>query len=225
MKKVILISCVILCAFSGIAQQQKASKYAVKSGHAEYKLTGNTTGTKSVWWDDYGNISYTEEKSKNVTKILGMKNETETHNIHVVNGDQFWSANMLDKTGQKGTNPYHQPITDYANSLTDAEIKKLEQDILNAYNGKRLAPEMMNGYMCEVIEMMGVKVWVHKGVLIKSVAKMLGMELFEEASLVQLNISVPKSKFEPVPGIKYEDISKYLEDFDLGFDEDDEDDD
>lgn len=206
MKKSIVILFVLLNAIALMAQQN-ASKYAVKSGHAEYKLSGSTTGTKSVWWDNYGTISYTEEKSKTVTKMLGMKSESEVHSISVSVEDKFWTANMLDKTGQKGTNPYYEPIMNYGKSLTEAEAKKLEQDILNAFNGTKLAPEMMNGYMCEVVEMMGTKVWVHKGVLIKSAGKLLGIELIEEATLVELNISVPKSKFELINGINFEEVN------------------
>ena len=51
MKKLTLFA-IFAVLFSGLQAQPKL--FEVKSGHIEYKLTGNTVGTKSFWWDDYG---------------------------------------------------------------------------------------------------------------------------------------------------------------------------
>ena len=47
-----------------MSAQDQLKKYAIKSGHIEYELTGSTTGTKTVWWDNYGDKLFEETKSR-----------------------------------------------------------------------------------------------------------------------------------------------------------------
>lgn len=62
----------------GLFAQQHGKYFFVKSGHIEYALGGNTTGTKSVWFDNYGmlisdvstlGVSYTETATSFDTNI------------------------------------------------------------------------------------------------------------------------------------------------------------
>lgn len=56
MKKLSIL--IIISCFAIIATAQSTYEYQkrfqVQSGHVEYKLSGLTVGTKSLWWDDYG---------------------------------------------------------------------------------------------------------------------------------------------------------------------------
>ncbi len=204
MKQLILIVTCLLMTHVAISQQ-KSQIYAIKSGHVEYHLSGNNTGTKSVWWDNYGNSSFTETKSVTVTKMFGFKSETKTHDISIVKGGQFWSANLIENTGQKGTVPF-QDITD---NMTDAEKKKMGKDLLKTFGGEIVGTEDVLGNQCEVVKLMGAKCWIYDGVTLKSEAKILGIEAKETATKFDKNCSVPSSKFTPPSGINYEDQDKY----------------
>ena len=72
-KSIILVIFMFTVLSCNLFAQAKAQRYAVKSGYIEYKLGGNTSGTKKVWWDDWGNKTRTEEKSTSETVILGKK--------------------------------------------------------------------------------------------------------------------------------------------------------
>ncbi|WP_461641612.1 hypothetical protein [Labilibaculum euxinus] len=204
MKQIILIVTYLLITYVATAQQ-KSQIYAIKSGHIEYQLSGNTTGTKSVWWDNYGNSSFTETKSVSVTKMFGIKSETKTHDISIIKDGKFWNANLIENKGQKGTVPF-QDITD---NMTDAEKKKMGKDLLEAFGGEIVGKENVLGNECEVVKLMGAKCWIYEGVTLKSEAKILGIEAIETAAGFDKNISVSSSKFTPPSGIDYEDQDQY----------------
>jgi hypothetical protein len=48
-------------AQSGKINYQKA--FEIKSGKVEYKIDGETKGTKTLWWDDYGRQQYPGRES------------------------------------------------------------------------------------------------------------------------------------------------------------------
>jgi hypothetical protein len=185
-----------------------AQQYAVKSGYVEYKLTGNTTGTKKIWWNNYGVNSYTKTESVSVVKIFGITNETREHTISVMKGEYFWSANLEESTGQKGKNPYYKIGRDYAESLSETEKKQLEQQIMDAFNAEKIGTESILGNNCDIISVMGAKSWIYKGVILKSEANVMGIHTVETAIKFDENISVPVSKFTPYEGVEYTDIQE-----------------
>lgn len=204
MKQTILILACLMLSYVGSAQQ-KIQQYAVKSGHVEYQLSGNTTGTKSIWWDNYGSLSRMETKSLSVTKMFGMKTETKTHDVTIFNGANFWSVNLIENTGQKGKVPFSDAIS----NMTEEEKNEMGKNLLEAFGGQIIGTENILGNKCEVVKMMGAKCWIYKGVCLKSEAKMLGIKSNELATLFDKNISVSKSKFTPPSNVEYEDISQY----------------
>lgn len=202
MKKIVLS---LVCIFSvGILfAQEDIDRYIVKSGYIEYELTGSTKGTKKIWWDDYGNKEREEIKSSSEVNIFGMVQKEEIHSINITVGNKFWNVNLLDGTGVKGENPYYDASMDYTKDMTDAEKEKFENDILNAFGGEKLAPENFLGHKCEVMEVMGAKVWIYKGLVLKSTANIMGIEANETALKFDENIKIQSSKFEPPTDIDF----------------------
>lgn len=201
MKK--LISVLILLIFCINTQAQKdINHYLVKSGYVEYELTGSIKGVKKIWWDDYGDKEREEIQSISEVKIFGMVQKEEVHSIHISNGNKYWDINLLDGTGVTGDDSYYDAV-DFSEDMTDAEKKKFEDDLLNALGGQRLDPENFLGYKCEVIEVMGAKSWLYKGIALKSKANLMGIEVNEVAKKFKKNNVIPASKFEPPKDIKF----------------------
>jgi len=228
MKKIFFLVLFFFFLQNIVVAQRKAKSFAIKSGHIEYKLTGNTIGTRSLWWDEYGYKSRMEEKSVTTIKMLGIKNEDKRHMLTVMVGGQFWTADLIKKTGQKGKIDFYKDVLKFTEGLTEAEIKKLEDDILNSFGGKRLGTGMVLGKECEIISIMGAKSWIYKGLMLKSEVKMMGIENNEIAVSFDKNINISTSKFKYLPNIEYEDISKYQQemfgDLEIELDEEDKED-
>lgn len=202
MKKLTLLFAFVISGNILFAQQD-IDRYLVKSGYIEYELTGSTKGTKKIWWDNYGDKEREEIKSVSEVKMFGMVQKEEVHSINISVGDKFWHVNLLEGTGIKGTNQTYEADLDYTRDLTDAERKQLENDILNAFGGERLSPEKFLGKTCEVVQVMGAKSWIYKGIVLKSTANIMGIEVNETAIKFEENKAIPASKFEPPSDIEF----------------------
>lgn len=206
MKKITLLA-IILLTFSALSAQQKYQHYTIKSGYIEYKVTGNSTGTKKLWWDNFGNMSRTESNIITVTKIFGMTNETKEERISVTKKNQFWDADLVEKVYQTGIYDIEENLAFYEN-MTEAEKRAFEKKMLDQYGGSIVGKESILGYECDIVSVMGAKSWVYKGFVLKTEASIMGITITETAVKFEQNIAVPASKFEPYPGVKYEDIGK-----------------
>lgn len=207
MKRYILILLVLSISFWTQAQQ-KSHQYAIKSGYVEYKLEGSTTGTKKIWWDNFGEKSKTEIKSETTTKIFGMKNVEQSHTIDLLIKDKYWTADLKENTGYKGTLAYYKASKTYVESMSQKEQEEFANQLITSLGGEKLQNETVKGYNCEVMTVMGTKIWIHKGVTIKSEAKILGMESQEMAVKLDFNTSISGTIFTPLSKIKYESIDQ-----------------
>jgi hypothetical protein len=197
---VLSLACIFLVGI--LFAQEDIDRYIVKSGYIEYELTGSTKGTKKIWWDDYGDKEREEIKSVSEVKMFGMVQKEDVHSIHISDGNKYWDINLLDGTAVTGTNSYYDAV-DFSEDMTDAEKKKFEDDMLNAFGGEKLAPENFLGYKCEVIEVMGAKSWIYKTVVLKSTVNLMGIEVNETALKFDEDISIPASKFEPPTDVEF----------------------
>jgi hypothetical protein len=184
--------------------QQKTQQYTIKSGYVEYTLSGNTTGTKKIWWDNFGEKTRTETRSKTVTKMFGIKNIDEVHTIEILVKDKYWSANLADQSGHKGTLPFYKESRMLMESMTKKEQEEFADQAIESLGGERLGTETFMGKTCEVLRVMGSKIWIYKGLTLKSEMKIMGMVSNETAIKFQANQSVSSSKFTPLSNINYE---------------------
>ena len=222
MKKVILLSLLLFLIAYSVACAAETRRYAIKSGHVLYELTGNITGEKEVWFDDYGMKYYEEENSTSTIKMFGITNTEKEHTIMIMDGETFYDIDMLTKTGSKGTLPSMEQLQDMADEMTKAEQKQFADDIMNSFGGKRLGTEKFLGKTCEVMEIMGMKSWIYNGLTLKSEVEVMGIVTNETATSFKENIKVPASRFDPPKGITYEDVPAFGNMFDSEGSEDDE---
>jgi len=204
MKKITLLVVFVISA-NFLFAQEDIDRYLVKSGYIEYDLTGSTKGTKKIWWDDYGDKEREEVKSISEVRMFGMVQKEEVHSINISVGEKFWHSNLLDGTGVTGVISDYDVDLDYTRDLTDEEKKQLENEILQAFGGERLNSEEFLGFTCEVIQVLGTKSWFYKGLVLKSTANMMGIEVNETAIKFDENIEISSSKFEPPKDINFEE--------------------
>ena len=222
MKKVILLSLLLFLIAYSVACAAETRRYAIKSGHVLYELTGNITGEKEVWFDDYGMKYYEEENSTSTIKMFGITNTEKEHTIMIMDGENFYDIDMLTKTGSKGILPSMEQLQDMVDEMTKVEQKQFADDIMNSFGGKSLGTEKFLGKTCEVMEIMGMKSWIYNGLTLKSEVEVMGIVTNETATSFKENIKVPASRFDPPKGITYEDIPAFGNMFDSEGSEDDE---
>ena len=212
MKKQLLFSlmALILLNISPKAQDNKANRYAVKSGHVEYKLTGNAEGTRSIWFDNYGDTWVEEKQTTTTVKMFGMKSVTEEHTLIIMNGAESITVDFIEGTAYKSRNPYYQDGKDFAESMTKEQQEEFANDIMNSLGGEIIGEETILGKKCEIMSMLGSKAWIYKGITLKSETKVLGVKNYEEAIKFEENIKFPASKLKVPEGFDVEDLTQQM---------------
>lgn len=221
MKTVTLSMAIILAVITANSQVTKEI-YGIKSGYVEYELSGNATGTKRLWWDDYGAKTRTEIESKLVTKMFGISQETITNSVEIKNGNTYWTVDLNDMTGQETST---EDFFDYSefDEMTEAEKEDYAKAMLEDLGGEKLPSEMFLGCQCDVISLWGSKIWTCKSVPLKIESNVMGITSIETALIFKRNIPVPASKFEKIEGVEYIDQGEYFDMLDQYLDEDYED--
>lgn len=209
MRKLSLIILLFIAASTiGVsAQENNTHRFAIKSGHIEYKLEGSTVGTKSVWFDDYGDIYYEEIKATTTVKMFGMKNVEEVHSITIQNRAIFYSINVIEGDGVKSNQSYYTSSQELMGDMTQEEQDQLGKDILQSLGGEITGEEKILGKTCEIVSVLGSHAWVYKGVTLKSDASILGIKNQEEAISFDEGINFPEKLLTPPKDIEIKDLS------------------
>lgn len=186
--------------------QSNSHRFAIKSGYIKYELTGSTVGTKEFWWDEYGDKTCELEQSTSTTKVMGMTDVQQKHELSIINRETAYSVDYLKNKAYKTATNYESGKA-IANSMTEEQQKKMADDLIKGFGGERLGNEKVLNYSCEVISLMGSKTWIYMGLGLKTEISVMGINNSEIAIVFQPNASVPPSKFEQPSGYTFEDYS------------------
>jgi hypothetical protein len=169
----------------------QTKRYEVKSGVIEYDIihSGNMMnmkidgkGTAKTVFKKWGTIELHTEESERTT--MGMK-EREKEMTKIEDG-KVYSVDFNDKVIYEFT----------PHMLANSEHKdliKTGKEMLAKMGGKKIGEEKFMGYTCEVWQMMHVKVWLHKGIMLKTQANIMGINYTTTATKIDLDASVSSS--------------------------------
>jgi len=205
MKKLLLLA-LLLVLINFVQAQNKAQRYAIKSGKLVLELSGSTIGTKTIYFDHYGDKYYEEEKSVTEVRMFGIIDKTETHKTMIMNQGKFWVIDHLEGKHINGDLPYYQSSHAYVEGMTKAEQEKMANEVLKSMGGERLGQEDVQGYSCDKIRVMGALSWIYKGIVLKSEANVMGIVSNEEAVEFEENARIASSKFDPPTDLNFVDV-------------------
>ncbi|MCK5906469.1 MAG: hypothetical protein KAG37_02710 [Flavobacteriales bacterium] len=199
MNKLFLIIAATFFGFSISAQNGNYKVFPFKSGIVKYTLDGNSKGTHTKYFDDYGykQADYNETE----TTVFGFTNKEKSGTILI--GPKVYAINYKTETVSVGVNPAYES---YANS-NGANYDKLGRDAMASLGFSNTnKTEQIAGKKCEIWKgSLGI-IWVWKGLALKSETTVLGISIIETAISVKVNISIPESRFEIPEGIEIKDI-------------------
>ena len=205
MKKIILLSLSFFISVALMAQSS-AHQFAVKSAKLEIKMTGSTQGIKTIFFDDYGDKYYEEEKSTSSISMFGITEKSKTHTIEIINNGKFWTMDKITGKNYKGELPFYNSRKEWTTQLSNAEQEKIANDLLKTFGGERLGKEKVLGKNCEKIRVMGTTIWVYNGLSLKSNGEVMGVVIQEEATNLEENISISSQKFAAPKGVNFVDL-------------------
>ncbi len=202
MKKLLLaVIAILLAAAPALNAQMNHKRFLIKSGYLELEVKGISEGTRYIWFDNYGRMYRDELKVTTTTKIFGIKTVQDAHTLSIVNGEMFYTANLLDGTGTK--HKHGVPAEFYAayDQLSENKKNKFANEIFNDLGGRKIGNVTFLGRECEIGEMLTVNVTMYKGVALKTKVNLLGRTNTETAIVFEENIAIDASKFLPPTNI------------------------
>lgn len=166
----------------------ETKRYEVKSGIIEYAVSGGgdmmgiktqIEGKNKAIFKEWGNVELYEDTTKSV--IMGT--EEHTRQTTKIDNGNVYVVDYVQKI-----------IVQYApEMLLQSEHKDLtkgSKEILLAMGGKKIGEETILGYVCEVWEAQQIKLWLHKGIMLKSEVNIMGMTHTTVATDIKLDTSV-----------------------------------
>lgn len=166
----------------------ETKRYEIKSGIIEYAVSGGGNmmeiktqieGKSKAIFKEWGNIELYEDTTKSV--IMG-KEETTRQTTKIDNGNVY----IVDHV-QKIIVHYRPEM------LLQSEHKDLtkgSKEILLTMGGRKIGEEAIQGYVCEIWEAQQIKLWLHKGIMLKSETKIMGITHTTLATDIKFDISV-----------------------------------
>ncbi|MDD2450402.1 MAG: hypothetical protein PHU67_00635 [Sulfurovum sp.] len=185
-RKILSTLLITLAMMSTLCAQPQ--RYEVKSGAIAYTITQsgnmmgvivNGKGKAKTLFKAWGNIElHTEESS---TTTMG-RTEQERQMTKIDHGKLF--VVDFDERVIYEYTPEMLKNSEYE------EFAKTAREMIDATGGKKIGEEKVMGYPCEVWEMMSVKLWLYKGIMLKSEAEIMGIRHTTTATKIDLDIAV-----------------------------------
>ena len=181
----------VVLALLTIQLSADEKRYEVKSGIIEYEIQNSgimmgmethETGSAVTVFKEWGAVELHSQQSENVT--MGQKTlnremtKVENGKVFVVDFEQ---KVIYEYTPAMLANAKHNELT------------KSGKEMLESMGGKKTGQEKFMGYECEVWEMMHMRLWLHKGIMLKSEGNIMGIRNSITATKIKLDTPVSQS--------------------------------
>lgn len=184
-----------LAPSSWAANLDHMKPYEVEEGRIDYTMSGMSSGTSTLEFTKWGLKSATRTKS--IVNIMGVKQETDQ--LTILDGKWAYNVDMVTRAATKMENPMWKGLAEHK----DQTLIKTGEDMMKAMGGRMVGKETIVGKTCEWWEIPKLmsKTCVWKGLALKTMAGMPGMEITQTAVRIDLG-SVPDSHVSLPPNVK-----------------------
>ncbi len=188
------ITLLVLVFISAALSAQDFKRYDFKSGKVEYKLSGATKGTQTMFFDNYG---MKEAKFADMSiEMMGMKQKKNT--LTILDGKDTYVVDWEKGSAVKMKTPL------YSMFPKGTDLKNVGETMMQNMGAEKTGTGTVLGKKCDVweIKKAGTKLWVWDSIPLKVEVKMMGIEMNQVATSVETDVKIPASKFEIPKSIK-----------------------
>ncbi|MHC1777904.1 MAG: hypothetical protein AB9834_21065 [Lentimicrobium sp.] len=200
------LSIVLILTGTALFGQQQGKYFFTKSGHIEYTLGGNWSGTKSIWFDDYGMLMRTLTESTSTVTVAGFTSTTAEKKLEIRRGKDIWVIDLLTNTGSKSDIGLQTGMgRNMTQGKSDEELHQMERKVITDMGATITGYETFLGKKCLTFTWGTTKFSQYKGIPLKSEVTQTGvLSLLETAVSFEENINVTASKFEIPENIEFQ---------------------
>lgn len=202
------VLCALILATNTLMAETK--RYEIQSAIIEY-VTGSsgnmmgiqtkTEGTSKVVFKGWGDVELREERTRSV--IMGK--EADTHQTTKIDHGNVYIVDYEQKIIHQ-----YDPTTLARSQYKD--IAKNAKEMLRSMGGAKTGNESLLGYDCEIWETQQIKLWLYKGIVLKSVTTIMGLTHTTEATNIQMDVSVSDAALKlpdlPIKTMQQDDPSQ-----------------
>ncbi|MCH9813531.1 MAG: hypothetical protein K0U47_06255 [Epsilonproteobacteria bacterium] len=189
--KLLTAIAVLTTAISTLSADLK--RYDVKSGIIEYTISGSmnimgmsskTSGEGKIIFKDWGVL----EKSEQTTSTTTMGRTQTTEESTLIKEGKIYTIDHNEKVIVE-IDPASMQETD------KQDMQKMGKEMLKKMGGKQIGDGKVLGYKCEIWEVMGSKMWIYKGIPLKTEANIMGTNQTMIAKSAKFNLLISDKKF------------------------------
>jgi hypothetical protein len=166
--------------------------YGIKSGIIEYEITGSQTGTKKLYFDDWG-----RKQAEFTNSTIKVDKYTKHSNLlKITNGDSQYIINLENETGTKRENPVIEKIIELKNQTNYGEFG---EQLLLISGGFESGRDIVADKKCKVYEFkkQNTKSWIWNWLMLKSETKRGNINIAVIAKNIEENVFIADSVFSP----------------------------
>ncbi len=170
--------------------------FGIKSGIIEYKITGSQTGTKKLYFDDWGRK---QAEFANFTIKVG-KYTKHSNLLKITKGDWQYIINLENNTGLKKENPLIEKIIELKNQTNYGEFG---EQLLLIGGGFESGRDIVADKKCKVYEFkkQNSKSWIWNWLMLKSETKRGNINITVIAKNIEENVFIADTVFSPPKNI------------------------
>jgi len=170
--------------------------FGIKSGIIEYEITGSQTGTKKLYFDDWGRK---QAEFTNSTIKVG-KYTKHSNLLKITKGDWQYIINLENNTGLKRENPVIEKIIELKNQTNYGEFG---EQLLLISGGFETGRGTVADKKCKVYEFkkQNSKSWIWNWLMLKSETKRGNINITVVAKNIEDNVFIADSVFSPPKNI------------------------
>ena len=168
--------------------------FDIESGIIEYEITGSQTGTKKLYFTDWGRKQ--AEYSNTILRVG--KYSKEANLLKINEGDWQYIIDLDRKTGTKRKNPVIEKLIEIRDQISYGEFG---EQLVFVNGGFESGSETVAGRKCKVYEFKkkNSTSWIWNWLTLKSEIKTGGVNISMLAVNIEENVSIPDSVFKFPP--------------------------
>ena len=170
--------------------------FGIKSGIIEYEISGSQTGTKKLYFDDWGRK---QAEFTNSTIKVG-KYTKHSNLLKITKGDWQYIMDLENETGIKKENPVIEKIIELKNQTNYGEFG---EQLLLLSGGFESGGDIVADKNCKVYEFknQNTKSWIWNWLMLKSETKRGNVNITVVAKNIEENVNIPDTVFSPPKNI------------------------
>ena len=166
--------------------------FGIKSGIIEYEITGSQTGTKKLYFDDWG-----RKQAEFTNSTIKVDKYTKHSNLlKITDGDSQYIINLENETGTKRENPLIEKIIELKNQTNYGEFG---EQLLLIRGGFESGRDIVADKKCKVYEIkkQNTKSWIWNWLMLKSETKRGSINITVVAKNIEENVFIADTVFIP----------------------------